>query len=272
DRSTRSPDGKLEAFVRDDNLWVRQIESGKEFALTTDAGGRETYGRDDYRDKAEGGGVDSDEARPDRRSEVPEAYWSPDSKKLVANRTRRAPGHTIYLIESSPKDQVQPKLHSLQYLKPGDEIPLPKPHLFDVESRKEVPLKDELFATPWSVSEFRWAPDSSRFTFLYNQRGHQVLRIVAVDARSGEAKPMVDEKSVTFIDYSGKKFSEYLEDPGEIIWMSERDGWNHLYLYDANTGQVKNQITRGEWVVRAVDHVDKEKRQVWFRAGGIRTG
>jgi dipeptidyl aminopeptidase/acylaminoacyl peptidase len=82
----------------------------------------------------------------------------------------------------------------------------------------------------------------------------------------------VDEQSRTFVDYSGKLFTEYLDDTGEIIWMSERDGWNHLYLYDAKAGQVKNQITKGEWVVRGVERVDKEKRQIWFRAGGIRPG
>ena len=75
--------------------------------------------------------------------------------------------------------------------------------------------------------------------------------------------------SKTFIDYEGKLFVHYLDATGEIIWMSEADGWNHLYLYDAKTGQVKNQITRGPWVVRGVDRVDEEKRQIWFRAGGI---
>jgi dipeptidyl aminopeptidase/acylaminoacyl peptidase len=270
-RPLRSPDGKHEAFVRGDNLWVREVESGQEVQLSTDAGEKETYSRDVYRDRAEGGGG-RDDLPAESPSEVPEAYWSPDSKKLVAIRTRRAPGHTVYLIESSPKDQVQPKLHSMQYLKPGDEIPVQKPHLFDVENRKEIPVKDELFPSPWSVGEFRWKADLSRFTFLYNQRGHQALRVVAVDATSGEARPIVDEKSDTFIDYSGKMFCEYLDDTGEIVWMSERDGWNHLYLYDADTGAVKNQITRGEWVVRGVDKVDKEKRQVWFRAGGVRSG
>src|SRR6185437_8395664 len=110
------------------------------------------------------------------------------------------------------------------------------------------------------------------FYLPYNQRGHQVVRIIAVDARSGEARVVVDERSSTFIDYSGKSFSEYLDDTGEIIWMSERDGWNHLYLYDAKTGRVKNQITKGAWVVRGVDRVDRDKRQIWFRAGGIRPG
>ena len=108
--------------------------------------------------------------------------------------------------------------------------------------------------------------------FLYNQRGHQILRVIAVDAATGKVQTIVDEQSPTFIDYSGKSFFNYLDDSGEIIWMSERDGWNHLYLYDAKTGSVKNQITKGEWVVRSVDKVDEKKRQIYFYAGGIRPG
>ena len=79
-------------------------------------------------------------------------------------------------------------------------------------------------------------------------------------------------RAKTFIDYSGKFYCDYLDDTHEIIWMSERDGWNHLYLYDAKTGEVKNQITKGEWVVRSVDYVDGKKRQIWFQAGGIVPG
>ena len=115
----------------------------------------------------------------------------------------------------------------------------------------------------------RWERDSQRFTFLYNQRGHQILRIIAVDGETGEARTIIDEQSPTFIDYAGKQFSYTTQDTDEIIWMSERDGWNHLYLVDARTGNVKNPITQGNWVVRGVDHVDEAQRQIWFRAGGI---
>ena len=133
-------------------------------------------------------------------------------------------------------------------------------------------VENRLFDNPWSMEDYRWAADSSRFTFVYNQRGHQALRLLAIDAASGAVKPIIDEQSPTFIDYSGKYFLHYLDGSGELIWMSERDGWNHLYLYDAKTGQVKNQITKGPWVVRGVDRVDEARRQIWFRAGGIHPG
>ena len=125
------------------------------------------------------------------------------------------------MIESSPSDQVQPKLHSMRLPQARRRDPASASRTCSTSTRrKEIPVNDELFPNPWSVGEFRWAADSSRFTFLYNQRGHQVLRVVAVDATTGEAKPIVDEQSDTFIDYSGKMFSEYLDDTDEIIWMS----------------------------------------------------
>ena len=177
-------------------------------------------------------------------------YWSPDSTRFVVLNTEPEQQHIIYMVESSPRDQVQPKLKSRQYLKPGDQIAITKPRLFDLDEQREIPIDDQLFSNPWSINRLRWSADSSRFTFVYNQRGHQVLRVIAVNATSGDTKTVIDETSETFIDYSRKQFAEFLDDRSEIIWMSERDGWNHLYRFDSGTGELKNQITQGEWVVR----------------------
>ena len=85
-------------------------------------------------------------------------------------------------------------------------------------------------------------------------------------------RSIIEESAETFIDYTNKVFSHEIEATNEIIWMSERSGWNHLYLVDSATGEVKNAITSGEWVVRGIDRVDDESRQVWFRASGIVPG
>jgi dipeptidyl aminopeptidase/acylaminoacyl peptidase len=242
-RSENSPDGAWTVSTRDFNLTLRNRQSGEEFALTSDGT------RDNYYESG--------------------VFWSPDSSRLVALRTTPAQQHTIHFVESSPRDQLQPKLHSFDYLKPGDRIAQSKPCLLEVAARKQIPVTDELFANPWSLGDIRWDADSGRFTLLYNQRGHQVLRIVAVAGDSGEAGTIVEETSPSFIDYSSKQFVHYADKTHEIIWASERDGWNHLYLYDAASGSVKNQITRGSWLVRGVERVDEESRQIWFRAGGI---
>jgi dipeptidyl aminopeptidase/acylaminoacyl peptidase len=241
-----SPDEAWLAVVRDHNLFLRRAATGIEFALTTD-----------------GSAADGFSGR---------MSWSPDSRRLVAVRTVAGEDHQVHLVESSPKDQLQPKLHSSLYRKPGDRIPLSRPCLFDVATRRETPISGAYFPNPWSIGDIRWEADSSRFTFLYNQRGHQILRVLAVDAETGACRIIVEERARTFIDYAYKRFCHFTGDSGEVVWMSERDGWNHLYLYDAATGHVKSRITRGEWVVRSVEHVDDEARQVWFTASGIRAG
>jgi dipeptidyl aminopeptidase/acylaminoacyl peptidase len=238
-----SPDGKWTVAIKEFQLWLHDRETDEETVLGTD-GSQEHF----YEDQV---------------------YWSPDSTRFVAMKTRRGGDRKVFLIESSPKDQLQPKLDSYDYLKPGDDIPLTTPCLFRVADHQKIEISNALFPNPWSVSEVRWERDSKRFSFLYNQRGHQILRNIAVDGETGEARAIIDEQSPTFIDYAGKQFSYTTRDTDEIIWMSERDGWNHLYLVDSRTGNVKNPITQGNWVVRGVDHVDEARRQIWFRAGGI---
>jgi dipeptidyl aminopeptidase/acylaminoacyl peptidase len=266
--SVPSPDGQWEAFVRDHNLWLRGTAARtNEFALSLDGSAGHTYRRDASRDRA----IGLEYEKPDWPASLPEVTWSPDSRWLVAMQTRVVAEPRVHLVESSPKEQLQPKLHAYPYFKPGDEIPVPTPRLFDIEARRAVPLAAELFPNPWDIGSIRWATNSGRFTFVYNERGHQALRVVAVDAPTGAARVVVDERSGTFINYSGMFALEWLGDD-ELLWMSARDGWNHLWLYDAVSGSVKRQVTRGEWNVRRIVRVDAERREVWFEAVGLRPG
>ena len=241
-----SPDGKWTAQCKDYNLVLRETATGKESVLTKEGTGNDGYS----------GGV----------------FWSPDSSRLIALRTSRVDERKVQMVESSPRDQLQPKLHTITYVKPGDALPIAKPHLFDVAKFVEIPVSDDLFKNPWSTGHFHWDREGREFSFLFNQRGHQTLRIVGIDGQTGKTRSIVDETSKTFVDYSGKFFLQEIDETGEIIWMSERDGWNHLYLIDRKTGMPKNPITKGDWVVRGVERVDVEKRQIWFRAGGIHAG
>jgi dipeptidyl aminopeptidase/acylaminoacyl peptidase len=160
----------------------------------------------------------------------------------------------------------------MEYAKPGDALDIERPVLFLVEGKARIEVDDALLPNPYELTDVAWRKDSRAFSFEYNQRGHQVYRIVEVDAASGAARAVVEEKAETFFCYSGKKYRFDLADGREVVWMSERDGWNHLYLYDGATGAVKNRITTGEWVVRSVDKVDEDKRQVYFQASGVVPG
>jgi len=242
-RSNDSPDGRFAAEIENHNVWIRDLETDARWAVT------------------ESGTADNGYTN--------RMWWSPDSSHLLVMRVEPGEAHPVYLIESSPDDQVQPKLHTFDYQKPGDRIDHPRPALFAVESRHEIPIDDALFPQPWSIDEVQWTPDGAAFTFLYNQRGHQVLRLLAVDAATGGVRTIIDEASETFIDYSGKTYLRMLPDTNEAVWMSERSGWNHLYLIDLETGTVNNPITGGPWVVRGVDDLDVEARTIRFRAMGV---
>jgi dipeptidyl aminopeptidase/acylaminoacyl peptidase len=196
-------------------------------------------------------------------------HWSPDSTRLAALRTLKEEEHLVNVVESSPNDQLQPKLHSFKYLKPGDRVAKQRPKLFNVSKRQEIQIEQGLFNNPWRINRIRWAKNSREFTFDYNERGHQVLRIISVNSRNGKTKPVVEETSNTFVDYSQKHYEYWLGDGEELIWVSERNGWNHLYLFDTRKKKLKNAITQGDWVVRKVEHIDESRRQIWFQAMGI---
>ena len=249
-------DGKWDALIQNFNVFLRQAGStGRPTALSFDGSEGNYY---TFRSIA----------------------WSPDSKKLVAYHTRPGYDRQVHYIESSPTDQLQPKHSTIPYRKPGDALDIAIPALFDVETKKQTEIARELFPNAYNLTPPVWWKDGRGFTFEYNQRGHQVYRVIEVDAQSGEARALINEESPTFIYYNllgeglsgGRRYRHDLNDGREIVWASERDGWEHLYLYDGVTGKVKNQITKGPWVVRAVDRVDEGKRQIWFQAGGMNTG
>ena len=245
-RPDTSPDKKMTAFIRDYNLWIRMLKEKKEYQLSYDGGIGKYYSAS--------------------------VYWSPDSKKIMAYKVIPAEKHMISYVESSPADQVQPKYYTYEYPKPGDAVPQFFPQIFDVTEKKHIVVDETMIPNQYDLENFRWDSLGTSLTFEYNKRGHQVYRVMRIDAGTGKMSVIIDEQSPTFIDYSGKRYRYDVKNTGEIIWASERDGWNHLWLYDGNTGKVKNQITKGDWVVRGVVSVDEKERNIIFRASGREKG
>jgi dipeptidyl-peptidase 4 len=248
DDSDRSPDDQFSVRFENQNA-VLVSASGETTALTTNGTLENPY-----------------------RGPV---VWSPDSRHCVVLSVQEVPRHVVTIVESSPPDQLQPKLISYDYFKPGDALPQVQPVLIDVARQTATVIPNDLFSnafTPDGELAIRWSPGGGEFYFDYNQRGHQLYRIIAVNATNRVVRTVVEERSKTFIDYDTKTWREWLDDSGELLWMSERDGWAHLWLYDLATGTVKNQVTCGDWVVREVLKVDAAKRQVWFLASGVRSG
>ena len=248
-----SPDKKWEAYVKDNNLYLSPVRDEKEkdkpkeeIALTMDGTANLRY---------DGWSI----------------IWSPDSRKLATVKVRDVQERRIPLIESSPSSQKQPILQWRDYAKPGDVLPVYLPVLFDVEARKQMALNVTSYENQFYLNLTGWREDSRAFTFEFNQRGHQRYVIGEVNAADGSIRHLVDEQTKTFIYYYNN-YRYDLDDGKELLWISERDGWRHLYLIDGTSGQVKRQVTKGEWVLRQVDYVDETNRVVYFTASGFNKG
>lgn len=238
-----SPDSQRIAYIMDYNLYVKNQKNNKVVQLSYDGSEGEYYSS--------------------------HITWSPNSKLLITNKVKANIRRTMQFMESSPNDQLLPKLHTLGYLRPGDALPISQPSLFNVAKEEQIPIDCSPYLNQFSIDNIKWNPDNKYFTFEFNQRGHQVYKIIKVNAQSGETHDLVTEQFKTFFDYSGKRYRYDIESTQELIWASERDGYNHLYLFDKKTGNLTNQITNGDWVVRSVVHVDTIKRQIIFTGSGM---
>jgi dipeptidyl aminopeptidase/acylaminoacyl peptidase len=267
-----SPDGRWEALIQNFNIYVRPASAA---SRSEPAGGAAAGGAaagSAPAGSASAGFMLSTDGSEGNAYTFNSVRWSPDSKKIAAFRRRPGYERLVHYVESSPADQVQPKHSTNFYRKPGDVVDFDHPVVFEVETKRQLPGELALFTNPYAMTRLEWRQDSRAVTFEYNQRGHQLYRVLEIDAATGRTRTLIEETQKTFVEYSGKRFRQDVDDGKEIIWASERDGWNHLYLYDGVTGRVKNQITRGPWVVRAIERVDEKARQVWFTASGMHAG
>jgi dienelactone hydrolase len=237
-----SPDGKWTAAVKDHNLILKSRSTDRVLQMTTNGkeGNAYTF-----------------------------ASWSPDSKTIMAARTEAAEQKKAYAINSVPQNQFRPTIDERTYRLPGDKLDAHELTLLFVEDRKPMPVEVEKIALVSERPTLRptWKKDSTGFFVTHIDRDYKRARLMEVTVATGKSRVVYEEKCDTrFV--RAKMHTTYVADGAEIVWTSEKDGWNHLYLLDGKTGTIKAQITKGEWVVRAVDRVDEKARVIWFSASG----
>ena len=237
-----SPDGTRKAYIRDYNVWVSDADGRNARALSDDGAMGNYYSS--------------------------RIYWSPDSRCVAVNRIRPAVKHYVYYVESSPVDQLQPKLHKQEYAKPGDEVQFKRPAVFNVENGEKSIPDVSLIDNQYELSDPVWEADSRAVTVEYNGRGHKVYRVLELSATGGVMRPIVEETHDKYVNYV-RNFRHDMSDGKHMIWSSERDGYQHLYMIDRTTAQPAWQITRGEWYVRGVQHVDEQDGRIYFSASGV---
>jgi len=261
-----SPDGKKEAFIKDWNLWVRDVETKKETQLTTDGVKDFGYATDNA------GWTHSDRAILE---------WSPDSKKIATFQQDQRNVSDMYLVTTNVG---APKLEAWKYPLPQDKEII-KIHrvIIEVDSPKVIRLKmspDDRRSTlcddiscDGGFTDNEWSADSTKLAFVSSTRDHKSAQLRVADAVTGDVKDIFKETVATqYESGQGAVNWRYLPATNEFIWYSEKDDWGHLYLYDLNTGKLKNQITKGNFVVTQLVKVDDKNRVLYFNANGREAG
>ena len=261
-----SPDGKRAAFIEDYNLWVRDAATKQETQLTTD-------GIKDFGYATDNAGWKS--------SDRPVLRWSPDSRKIATFKDDQRNVGNMYLVTTNVG---HPVLHAWKYPLPGDPvIPMITRVIINVDTPKVIvlnippdphraTLSDDI-SSSGTFDDVDWSKDEDQLAFVSTSRDHKDEKFRIADAQTGEVRDVFEEKVATqFESGRGTIDWRYLQPTNEIIWYSERDNWGHLYLYDAKTGQVKNQITKGDWLVSRLVKVDDKKRVIYFMGAGKEPG
>jgi len=262
-----SPDGKRAAFIRDYNLWVRDVSSSKETQLTTDGVKDFGYATDNA------GWIHSDR---------PILLWSPDSKKIATFQQDQRGVGEMYLVETKVG---HPVLQAWKYPLPGDDVVTTIQRVvIDLDGPKVIRLQmpadqhrttlcDDVECRGSEWEDVEWSPDTTHLAFVSTSRDHKREQLRVADAATGAVREVLEETAATQHESGwGRVNWHYLPGSNEVIWFSERDNWGHLYLYDLASGRLKNQITSGEWVVTQLLHVDEKNRMLYFLAGGREKG
>ena len=242
-----SPDGKQEAYIEGYNVVLHEV--GKPYTekkILTQEGTIGCY----YSNRIQ---------------------WSPDGKKIFVCKRIPVPKRYAHYVESSPADQLQPILHKQEYAKPGDALPQHLPVIIDVETGKKVEADQHALENQFALEWMQWTPDGKEVTMEYNQRGHHLYQLLAMNAETGKLRTVVEERSDKFVNYS-RIWRQFVDDGKQLLWTSERDNWNHIYLYDVQKGKVIRQVTKGDWFVRGIQRVDEKNGCIYFSASGMNKG
>lgn len=258
-----SPDGKYVAFIKDWNLWTREIPTGKETALTTD-------GVKDF-------GYATDNAGW-KHSDRPILSWSPDSKKISTFQQDQRHVKDMYLVKTTVG---APELQAWKYPLPGDEDII-RIHrvIIDVNATPKITrlkmtpdarrgtLCDDI-SCEGGFDDNVWSTDSKKLVFVSTSRDHKEAKVRMANTATGEVTDIFNEKVATqFESGQGAINWNYFSETNEIMWYSERSDWGHLYMYDAITGKLKNNITTGDYIVLKVIYTDIENRVLYFMGAG----
>jgi dipeptidyl-peptidase-4 len=246
--TTFSPDGSKVAFVRENNIYLKDLVSGLEKQVTTDGKNNCIInGRLDW--------VYEEEFEFERAF-----FWSPDSKKIAYYRfdETEVPEYSMTVF-----DKLYPTEYKYKYPKAGEKNSNVSIHVFDIgkSQSKSVNIGKE---TNQYIPRLKWTASADALCVLRMNRLQNKLEYLLANASTGDSKIILTEEDKAYIEIEKEKLT-FLANGKQFINVSERDGFNHIYLYDL-TGKILKQLTRGNWEVTEVYGVDEENGVVYYQS------
>lgn len=278
-----APNGRWAVLTRNNNLWLRDMQTKQERQLTHD--GQENNGYGIYIGNYHTASIERERMIGAGHHLPPMAsYWSPDSHTVIVPHVDQRHVADYPFMESLPLDgSFRPRVHMVRIPLVGEKPATIEWYIFDAPSgnyrRINLPY-EKLMATDSASRTIRktwWSADGHHLFMLAAGTHNQSAFLFDVDLATGNARTMMEERLPPRMELAPSDLEDvpiaWMQGQGkEVIWYSQRDGWGHLYLYDGQTGKLKNQITRGTWVVRGLVKVDEERRRIYFTAGGREEG
>jgi dipeptidyl-peptidase 4 len=261
-----SPNGQTAVAVREGNIFLRDVASGSERQVTDDGSLDRPYATrlDYHRLVQEIAGMPS----------PPVVAWSPDSTCFVTERLDQSRVRETYLIQCRD-DELGPVLLRYRDALPGDEgLTASELFLVEVEPSRVTPVQIEALELsgvrqPVLFGDVWFSPDSARVEAIFQSRDQRDARLIEISRADGSSRVAAEERRETVVSPAplwedGRPAARILDD-GRGVWLSERDGWAHLWIVDDDSW---TQLTQGEWVVRELLHIDEKDGTVLFTASG----
>jgi dipeptidyl-peptidase-4 len=243
-----SPDGRMVAFTRNNNLYVVDITTQRERPLTSDGGTKILNGRLDwvYQEEVYG------------RGNYKAFWWSPDSTRIAYLRLDEHPVREFTVVDHLPRLQ---EVETTPYPKAGDPNPTVQLGVVGAAggSTRWVDTFKYSSLEPLIV-RVGWTPDAKRVVYQIQNREQTMLDLNLADPATGKSETLLHEESKAWVEIIEQPY--WLKD-GTFLWLSERSGWQHLYHYSGD-GKLIRQITDGKWEVRSLHGVDQENGLVYF--------
>ncbi len=245
-----SPDGTKVGFVRDNNIFIKNLETNEEQQITFDG---------KFNHIINGG---TDWVYEEEFAFTRAFFWSPQSDKIAYYKFDESDVPVFNMTKYN--SELYPENYAYKYPKAGEKNSIVSIHVYDLNNEKTNTM-DVGEETDQYIPRIKWANENNKLVIIRENRLQNHIEILLANTNNGTSKVIYEEKNKYYIERIDDSYMTMTDDGQYFIINSEKDGWNHLYLYDIN-GKFINQITQGEWDVTDFIGLDSKTNTVYYQS------